>query len=154
MAVDWMGNVPSDDIAALFGINEATDFTQFRAALTGWRAPTQNFVYADKAGNIGVIAPGYYPQVAAGCQPWLPMPGTGACDVTGVIPVQAVPQVYDPPSHLIVTANQRPVQRRTRITSAPALTSMTLGTAPPTPTSTWRRTSRCRPRRSRRCRTT
>ena len=81
MAVDWMGNVPSDDIAALFGINEATDFTQFRAALTGWRAPTQNFVYADKAGNIGVIAPGYYPQVAAGCQPWLPMPGTGACDV-------------------------------------------------------------------------
>jgi penicillin G amidase len=109
MAVDWMGNVPSDDVAALFGINEATGFAQFRAALTGWRAPTQNFVYADKAGNIGVIAPGYYPQVAAGCQPWLPMPGTGACDVTGVIPFQAVPQVYDPPSHLIVTANQRPV---------------------------------------------
>jgi penicillin G amidase len=109
MAVDWMGNVPSDDIAALFGINEAADFAQFRAALTGWRAPTQNFVYADNAGNIGVIAPGYYPQVAAGCQPWLPMPGTGACDVTGVIPSQAVPQVYDPPSHLIVTANQRPV---------------------------------------------
>ncbi|HEX4399215.1 MAG TPA: penicillin acylase family protein [Trebonia sp.] len=109
MAVDWMGNVPSDDVAALFGINEATDFAQFRAALTGWRTPTQNFVYADKAGNIGVIAPGYYPQVAAGCQPWLPMPGTGACDVTGVIPFQAVPQVYDPPSHLIVTANQRPV---------------------------------------------
>jgi penicillin G amidase len=109
MAVDWMGNVPSDDVAALFGVNEATDFAQFRAALTGWRAPTQNFVYADKAGHIGVIAPGYYPQVAAGCQPWLPMPGTGACDVTGVIPFQAEPQVYDPPSHLIVTANQRPV---------------------------------------------
>jgi penicillin G amidase len=109
MAVDWMGNVPSDDVAALWGISQATDFGQFRAALTGWRAPTQNFVYADKAGNIGVIAPGYYPQVAAGCQPWLPMPGTGACDVTGVIPSQAVPQVYDPPSHLIVTANQRPV---------------------------------------------
>jgi penicillin amidase len=109
MAVDWMGNVPSDDVAALFGINVATDFAQFRAALTGWRAPTQNFVYADKAGNIGVIAPGYYPQVAAGCQPWLPMAGTGACDVTGVIPFPAVPQVYDPPSHLIVTANQRPV---------------------------------------------
>jgi len=109
MAVDWMGNVPSDDVAALFGINEATDFAQFRAALSGWRAPTQNFVYADKAGNIGVIAPGYYPQVAAGCQPWLPMPGTGACDVTGVIPPQAVPQAYDPPTHLIVTANQRPV---------------------------------------------
>jgi penicillin amidase len=109
MAVDWMGNVPSDDVSAILGVNEASDFAQFRAALAVWKAPTQNFVYADKAGNIGVIAPGYYPQVAAGCQPWLPMPGTGACDVTGVIPYRAVPQVYDPPTHLIVTANQRPV---------------------------------------------
>ena len=37
------------------------------------------------------------------------MPGTGACDVTGVIPYAAVPQVYDPPSHVVATANQRPV---------------------------------------------
>jgi penicillin amidase len=109
MAVDWMGNVPSDDLGALLAVNQASDFAQFRAALAGWKAPTQNFVYADKAGNIGVIAPGYYPQVAAGCQPWQPMPGTGGCDVTGVIPYNAVPQVYDPPTHLIVTANQRPV---------------------------------------------
>ncbi len=109
MAVDWMGNVPSGDLAALLAINKASSFAQFRAALAGWRAPTQNFVYADAAGNIGAISAGYYPQVAPGCQPWLPMPGTGACDITGVIAFDAVPQVYDPPSHLIVTANQRPV---------------------------------------------
>ncbi len=108
MAVDWMGNVPSGDLAALLAINQASSFAQFRAALAGWRAPTQNFVYADTAGNIGAISAGYYPQVAPGCQPWLPMPGTGACDITGVIAFDAVPQVYDPPSHLIVTANQRP----------------------------------------------
>jgi penicillin amidase len=108
-AVDWMGNVPSGDLAALMAVNSASNFTQFKAALAGWHAPTQNFVYADTAGNIGVIAPGYYPQVAAGCQPWLPMPGTGACDITGVIPFPAVPQSYDPPSHLIATDNQRPV---------------------------------------------
>jgi penicillin G amidase len=109
MAVDWMGNVPSDDLGALLGVNTASTFAQFKAALAGWHAPTQNFVYADTAGNIGVIAPGYYPQVPAGCTPWLPMSGTGACDITGVIPYQAVPQAYDPPSHLIATDNQRPV---------------------------------------------
>ncbi len=109
MAVDWMGNAPSDDLGALFGVNTASTFAQFKAALAGWHAPTQNFVYADTSGNIGVIAPGYYPQVPAGCKPWLPMPGTGACDISGVIPYQAVPQAYDPPSHLIATANQRPV---------------------------------------------
>ncbi len=109
MAVDWMGNAPSDDVAALLAVNTASTFAQFKAALAGWHAPTQNFVYADTSGNIGVVAPGYYPQVPAGCQPWLPMPGTGACDITGVIPYQAVPQAYDPPSHLIATDNQRPV---------------------------------------------
>jgi penicillin G amidase len=109
LAVDWMGNVPTGDLGALLGVNTAENFTQFKAALAGWHAPTQNFVYADTAGNIGVIAPGYYPQVPAGCQPWLPMSGTGGCDIDGVIPYQAVPQSYDPPSHLIATDNQRPV---------------------------------------------
>lgn len=109
MAVDWMGNAPADDMNALLAVNTAADFTQFKSALAGWHAPTQNFVYADTAGHIGVIAPGYYPQVPVGCKPWAPMPGSGACDITGVIPYQAVPQSYDPPSHLIATANQRPV---------------------------------------------
>jgi len=109
MAVDWMGNAPSDDIGAILAVNTASNFSQFKAALAGWHAPTQNFVYADTAGNIGVIAPGYYPQVPTGCRPWLPMPGTGACDISGVIPYQAVPQSYDPPSHVIATDNQRPV---------------------------------------------
>jgi penicillin G amidase len=109
MAVEWMGNVPSGDLGAMLAVNQAASFPQFRAALAGWHAPSQNFTYADSAGNIGAISAGYYPQVPAGCQPWLPMPGTGQCDVTGVIPYRAVPQVYDPPSHLIVTANQRPV---------------------------------------------
>jgi penicillin amidase len=109
MAVDWMGNVPSGDVAALLGVNTASTFAQFKAALAGWQAPTQNFVYADTSGNIGVIAPGYYPQVPVGCKPWLPMSGTGECDIGGVIPYRAVPQAYDPPSHLIATDNQRPV---------------------------------------------
>ena len=108
-SVDWTGNVPSPDLADILAVYHATDFAQFRVALATWYAPTQNFVYADAAGNIGAISAGYYPQVPAGCQPWLPMPGTGACDVTGTIPYAAVPQVYDPPSHVVATANQRPV---------------------------------------------
>ncbi len=108
-SVDWMGNVPSPDLLAMFGVSQATNFQQFKTALSTWYAPSQNFVFADTAGNIGAISAGYYPQVNPGCQPWLPMPGSGGCDITGVIPYQAVPQSYDPPSHVIVTANQRQV---------------------------------------------
>jgi penicillin G amidase len=107
-SVDWMGNVGSPDLAAMFAVYHAATFSQFKAALATWYAPTQNFVYADAAGNIGAISAGYYPQVSAACQPWLPMPGTGGCDVTGVIPYAAEPQVYDPPSHVLAAANQRP----------------------------------------------
>ncbi len=107
-AVDWMGNIPSPDIAVMIGVTRARDFAQFRAALAGWRAPSQNFVYADGHGNIGAISAGYYPLVRHG-DPWLPLPGTGASDIAGVIPYRAVPQVYNPPGHLVATANQRPV---------------------------------------------
>ena len=108
MAVDWMGNVPSADLGALLGVAEASNFGQFKAALASWHAPTQSFVYADARGHIGVISAGYYPQVAHG-DPWLPLPGTGADDIDGVIPYSAEPQVYDPPGHVVATANQRPV---------------------------------------------
>jgi penicillin G amidase len=108
VSVDWMGNVPSPDLQVMLTISTATDFRQFRAALASWRAPAQNFVYADAHGNIGAISAGYYPLVRRG-DPWLPMPGTGADDVAGVIPYAAVPQAYNPPDHLIATANQRPV---------------------------------------------
>lgn len=108
VSVDWMGAIPSADLAAELAIDQASDFTQFGAALASWRAPAMNFVYADNQGNIGAISAGYYPQVRHG-SPWLPMPGTGADDVAGVIPYSAVPQVYDPPGHVIATANQRPV---------------------------------------------
>ncbi len=107
-SVDWMGNVPSPDIAVMLAVSKASDFAQFRTALAGWRAPTQNFVYADDRGNIGAISAGYYPLVRHGA-PWLPMPGTGADDIAGVIPYASVPQVYDPPGHVVATANQRPV---------------------------------------------
>jgi penicillin G amidase len=108
VAVDWMGNIPSPDFEVFNEISKARNYAQFHAALAGWKAPTQTFVYADDTGNIGAVSAGYYPQVAHG-DPWLPMPGTGADDVIGVIPYAAVPQVYDPPSHMVASANQRPV---------------------------------------------
>jgi penicillin amidase len=107
-SVDWMGDIPSPDLAVILKVDHATDFRQFSQALSQWRAPSQNFVYADDRGNIGAISAGYYPQVATGT-PWVPLPGTGAFDVTGTIPYAAVPHVYDPPGHVLATANQRPV---------------------------------------------
>ncbi|MCL6452948.1 MAG: penicillin acylase family protein [Alicyclobacillus sp.] len=108
VAVDWMGAEPSPDLDVILQILKASNFSQFRAALANWHAPSQNFVYADDQGNIGLISAGYYPIVKHG-DPWLPLPGTGQSDVVGTIPYEDVPQVYDPPSHIVFSANQREV---------------------------------------------
>ena len=107
-SVWWAGNLPSQDLGVLFRVGQAANYQQFRDALRDWHSPTHNFVYADDVGNIGLISAGYYPLVAHG-QPWLPMPGTGEDDVTGTIPYDQIPQVYNPPDHIIWSANQRQV---------------------------------------------
>ncbi|HSS62165.1 MAG TPA: penicillin acylase family protein [Candidatus Limnocylindrales bacterium] len=107
-SVWWAGNVPSQDLGVLLRVGQASNWSEFRAALRDWYSPTHNFVYADDVGNIGLISAGYYPQVAKG-QPWLPMPGTGESDVVGTIPYDDIPQAYNPPDHIIWSANQREV---------------------------------------------
>jgi penicillin amidase len=107
-SVWWAGNLPSQDLDVVLRVGQASDWQGFRDALRGWLSPTHNFVYADDKGNIGLISAGYYPLVAKG-QPWLPMPGTGAYDVIGTIPYDAIPQAYDPPDGIIWSANQRQV---------------------------------------------
>lgn len=108
IAVDWMGALPALDAESLMQIIHASNFQQFRDALRLWTAPTQNFVYADDTGNIGMVSPGDYPLVQSGA-PWLPLPGTGAADIAGFIPFDNLPQVYNPPDHIVFSANQRPV---------------------------------------------
>jgi penicillin amidase len=104
----WAGNIPSQDLDVLLGIDQADSYQTFREALRGWYSPTHNFVYADDLGNIGLISAGYYPQVQGG-EPWLPMAGTGEYDVTGTIPYDDIPQAFNPPDHIVWSANQRQV---------------------------------------------
>jgi penicillin amidase len=104
----WAGNLPSQDLDVVLGIDQADSYQSFREALRGWYSPTHNFVYADDLGNIGLISAGYYPQITGG-EPWLPMPGTGEYDVTGTIPYDEIPQAFNPPDHILWSANQRQV---------------------------------------------
>jgi penicillin G amidase len=107
-SVWWAGNLPSQDFGVMMRVGQASDYQGFREALREWHSPTHNFVYADDQGNIGLISAGYYPLVAKG-QPWLPMPGTGEYDVVGTVPYDEIPQIYNPPTNFVWSANQRQV---------------------------------------------
>ncbi len=88
-------------------INRARNWKEFSAALRSFTAPTQNIVYADVDGHIGYHAAGVIPIRKSG-DGSVPYDGsTDAGEWVSYIPTEKLPQVFDPPNGIIVTANQR-----------------------------------------------
>jgi penicillin G amidase len=98
-------NAPEKVLEAFLGVNLAQNWKDFRAALSLYGTPSQNFVYADVDGNIGYQMPGRIPIRAKG-DGQLPVPGwSGEYDWTGYVPFDRLPRAYNPPAGYIATAN-------------------------------------------------
>ena len=90
-----------------FDVNSAQNWDDFKKAFSQLDAPGQNVVYADVDGNIGYHTTGKVPIRAAGDGS---LPVSGADDAhewTSYIPFDKLPNVYNPPSGIIATANGR-----------------------------------------------
>ncbi|MDQ7849635.1 MAG: penicillin acylase family protein [Armatimonadota bacterium] len=108
VALRWAALEPDRLLAALLGVNRASSWEEFRAALRHWSAPAQNVVYADRAGNIGYVMPGRLPRRGAGHDGRLPVPGwSGEYEWQGFLSPQELPALFNPPRGYIVTANNR-----------------------------------------------
>jgi penicillin amidase len=102
-ALDPSKNNPNSTVA----LNRARNWKEFNAALESFTAPTQNIVYADVDGHIGYHAAGVVPIRKSG-DGSVPYDGsTDAGEWTSYIPIAKLPTLFDPPSGIIVTANQR-----------------------------------------------
>jgi penicillin amidase len=109
LALRWTALDDEDEtIAAFLHLNEARNWSEFTTALKDFVVPSQNFVYADVDGHIGYYAPGHIPIRAHGDGSKAAEGWTGSDEWTGFIPFDELPHAYDPPSHFIVTANDRP----------------------------------------------
>jgi len=90
-----------------YSFNRARNWKEFNQALESFSAPTQNIVYADVDGHIGYHAAGIIPIRKSG-DGSVPYDGsTDDGEWTSHIPISKLPTVFDPPSGMIVTANQR-----------------------------------------------
>lgn len=107
-AMKWMAAEPEGFGFPLLDIDRARNWTEFSAALSRFTGPGQNFVYADVDGNIGYQATGRLP-IRQSYVGDVPVDGSsGENEWAGAIPFEQLPSAYNPPSGLIVTANQNP----------------------------------------------
>ncbi len=109
VALRWTALEPGRLVDALFQLDRAANFAEFREALRSWNVPAQNIVYADVDGNIGYQVPGSQPIRAEG-HGLAPVPGwTDEYEWRGYIPFEKLPWLYNPEQGYIVTANAPPV---------------------------------------------
>jgi penicillin amidase len=108
----WSANDVAGLDFAFLALNRAKNWDEFNGALQRFPGPAQNFVYGDIDGNIGYHVAGMVPirkSATGACAGDVPTIGaTGECEWQGYIPYAELPQIYNPPSGMIVSANQNP----------------------------------------------
>jgi len=108
MALRWAVAKPGFVQYPIVELDLAQNWRQFTVALARFNGPASNFVYADVDGNIGYRAAGDLPK-RRGYLGDVPVDGSSSdFDWDGSIPFDAMPTVFNPPSGIIVTANQNP----------------------------------------------
>jgi penicillin amidase len=111
VSLAWTALVPNQSADAIFALDTAADWADFRAAAAKFTVPSQNLVYADTAGHIGYQAPGAIPirrSATPNASPgFWPAPGWDSeWDWQGYVPFAQLPHVLDPTEDFLVTANQ------------------------------------------------
>ncbi|RST11047.1 penicillin acylase family protein [Streptomyces sp. WAC05374] len=111
VALRWTALDPGKSMDAVFKLNRATDFKQFREAARDFEVPSQNLIYADAKGaegTIGYQAPGKIPVRQKGHDGTMPAPGWDPKYTwkKKFVPFDELPYEENPERGYIVTANQ------------------------------------------------
>jgi len=106
LSLKWTALQQNSTFRAIWLLDKASNWDEFREALSYFDSPSQNIVYADVEGNIGYQMPGLIP-IRKGGDGSIPIPGwTDDYEWTGFIPYDELPRAYNPDQEYIATANQ------------------------------------------------
>ncbi len=106
IAMDWTGYDISDETGTFMKIDWAQSFEQFQAALKTFGVPGQNFMYADRTGNIAMFSVAKIP--IRNYNPILFRKGWDpSYNWKGFIPFKKLPHVINPKSGWIANANNK-----------------------------------------------
>ncbi|OIK24057.1 penicillin acylase family protein [Streptomyces malaysiense] len=112
VALKWTALDPGTSMDAVFALDKAGNWNDFRAAAAKFDVPSQNLIYADTRDNIGYTLPGRIPTRSAADDGSVPAPGWDPkYRWTGYIRQGELPYEYNPKRGYIVTANQAVVDK-------------------------------------------
>ena len=103
VAAAWLDYGSAPYLASL-RMDQATTWEEFVEACAYSRIPSENMVWADRAGNIGYQAVGVSP-IRPNHSGLVPVPGDGRYEWDGFLPIKALPSVLNPPKGYFGTAN-------------------------------------------------
>ena len=103
VAAAWLDYGSAPYLASL-RMDQATTWEEFVEACNYSRIPSENMVWADRAGNIGYQAVGVSP-IRPNHSGLVPVPGDGRYEWDGFLPIKALPSVVNPAKGYFGTAN-------------------------------------------------
>jgi penicillin G amidase len=107
LALSWQTLAEPTAFPGMFELLEIESGPQLVDRLKGHTSPASNLIWADRDGSIGYKLIGRLPLRRGGC-PDLPKPGwSGEFEWDGTVPYEELPEVVDPESGFLVTANNR-----------------------------------------------
>lgn len=109
ISMRWTGNEYSNEMRSMYLLNRASNWDDFRDALSGFGAVSQNVTYADVNGNIGQQTAGGVPLRNAGRSIYIYPGDTSYYDWIGMLAYDELPYTYNPPDGQVSSANNRTV---------------------------------------------
>ncbi len=110
ISMRWFGNEFSDEMDAFLKINKAKNWREFKSAVEKFNIPGQNFVYADKDGNIGYVFGGALPIRQNSTTTFVFDGSTTKNDWKGFLPRNELPYLFNPTQNYIATANNKVIK--------------------------------------------
>jgi penicillin amidase len=104
----WSGYDNSDELKAVYLLNRAANWEDFRSAIKNFNSISQNFAYADVDGNIGLNTGGGVP-LRKGYGSIIRTGETSEFDWKGYVPFDQLPSSYNPENGYVSSANNKTV---------------------------------------------
>jgi len=106
VSMRWIGNEPSNELRTVFLLSRAENMDEFKEAVCTFVSISQNVVYGDAAGNIGLFTCGGIP-LREGMRSFFAPGDTSLYDWTGILPFEMNPREVNPEKGFLISANNR-----------------------------------------------